>query len=619
MRLILSAAAVVALTLSSSTAASAFLPTLNRLNHNCNAPFADRSRCHISSHRRPALVRASTLSATPDDTSESETKSGGASIPSGTVTSEAKSRVLTLARRLSPQDGGDSASGVFVTDPDQKSELRRAVAELEAVSGATGERQRQLMVGDWTLLCTTNTPSGRPGGMSSVDKREGGGKKKKRGLPFKLPENPAREVQERIRDKVRKSFEVTQRIRTSEEEEGSINRVDNVIEFSPPFETLSDILPDSPLDALKNLKLNPLEVKKSKVSLIHDANVESTTPVLRTKISLKSIVLTIAGTSQYLEPEGADVLGLNVPLGEFLNGGYFDTTYVDENMRISRGSVGPTLDILRVFKRGGMYEEPIENAEADMVDHTPDESEPEVTDELQSGAEKLRDAVGDAVTDVVEIIDEDVKEIREKVEDVRDVVLGVAQDIVNVTAEDLKEVRKSVEAVGSVVEDAAENLAVSVSDSAVVVQKAAGDLRDAARGQIDEVAEDARDEVERAVKELEDQAEETLAAAVGKEDAGKMREAVDGAVEDVVDSVKNVTEALQDVVDDVATAVEGGIDNVQEVATDATAAMSDDMDNVRKAVEDVVEDAAEAVRPEAGKDDEDKTGEDEEKDDKEGK
>jgi hypothetical protein len=113
------------------------------------------------------------------------------------------------------------------------------------------------------------------------------------------------------------------------------DRVDNIIEITPtgfiaPF-------------------LNPFEVTKTKISLIH--KVESNSyPVLRTKIALQSIVLTVAGKSQFLDTKGADVLGINIPLGEFLNSGSFDTTYVDETIRISRGTL-PFLDQLRVFER----------------------------------------------------------------------------------------------------------------------------------------------------------------------------------------------------------------------------------------------------------------------------
>jgi len=63
----------------------------------------------------------------------------------------------------------------------------------------------------------------------------------------------------------------------------------------------------------------------------------------------------VAGTSQRLEPNGDDILGINIPsLKEFLGNNYskdtFLTTYMDDTLRISRSKVG-IVDQLRVFVR----------------------------------------------------------------------------------------------------------------------------------------------------------------------------------------------------------------------------------------------------------------------------
>lgn len=199
---------------------------------------------------------------------------------SSDVVGKAKNRVLSLASNVKE----DSKTGIFIADAGVRSDLKRAVADLEAVCGNPTDRERQLMIGDWTLLCTTNSADGRGNDDS-------GAKRKKKGpkLPFKLPELP-------FQSKLTKSISVTQRIRCMDEDAVGdakvVDRVDNVIEFTPFADTVGDLLGDGlPFAAaLKDLTVNPLEVKKSKISLIHKAEVQSVTPVLRTKINLQSYV-----------------------------------------------------------------------------------------------------------------------------------------------------------------------------------------------------------------------------------------------------------------------------------------------------------------------------------------
>merc|ERR1712127_432327 len=114
-----------------------------------------------------------------------------------------------------------------------------------------------------------------------------------------------------IQNSIRDSVQVVQRIRSISDNDDfptmvegidTFNRVDNVIEFTPS--PLTTFLEQNQPDAIMNLNLNfnPLEVSKSKVTLAHTAKAQSISPLLRTKIALKSVILTVAGTSQYLEP-----------------------------------------------------------------------------------------------------------------------------------------------------------------------------------------------------------------------------------------------------------------------------------------------------------------------------
>lgn len=233
-------------------------------------------------------------------------------------------------------------------------------------------KEEDLLLGDWELVATS-----RKIANINVPKTSD--------LPFNIKSPP------KLSDSIRNSITVLQRIRSTSEESSKIDRVDHVIQYTPL--TLSDFIPESsPLSAIRSWNVNPLEVSKSKVVLIHNAEVESVEPTLRTKLGLKSVIVNVAGTSQYLEADGADVLGLNIPsLGDFANGGSFDSTYVDENVRISRGTVG-FLDELRVFVREGsdleslaktQAEEVVEEAPTDVVEEEKQEEESSVEEEVE--------------------------------------------------------------------------------------------------------------------------------------------------------------------------------------------------------------------------------------------
>ena len=160
-------------------------------------------------------------------------------------------------------------------------------------SSSSDER---MMIGDWTLIATANLPprvGKRRGGCDDDTKTTSTTKKEEGGGETKL--DPLREA-------IKRSIGVIQRIRSvgGDTSSGTIDRVDNVIEFAP-LETLDGILPgELPLfGSLSSLAptldkmldfANPLKLKKAKAVLVHKAEVESTRPVLRTRIAWTSSV-----------------------------------------------------------------------------------------------------------------------------------------------------------------------------------------------------------------------------------------------------------------------------------------------------------------------------------------
>jgi len=252
----------------------------------------------------------------------------------------AKSNLMETAKRLKDEYGS------FLYEKEAKTGLAAAVETLESAAAAAGgsypEFDAALFLGDWNLICTTATNN------EGIDRS-------KSKFPS-LPE-PLEDIRKSLLvDNPNKFLAVVQRIRSSSSEESkdfgdggiTVDRVDNVIEFEPPKQ-LSDVLNNLP-EQLTKFNINPLRVSKSKAILIHEASVDAKASPFSTTLSLSSIVLNVAGTSALLDPNGKDVAGLNLPFGELTNTGSFQTTYMDEEIRISRGKQGP-VEQLRVFMR----------------------------------------------------------------------------------------------------------------------------------------------------------------------------------------------------------------------------------------------------------------------------
>lgn len=183
-----------------------------------------------------------------------------------------------------------------------------------------------------------------------------------------------------IRDAANKAITVEQVIKATNS--GEIDSINHIIDYTPP-NTLSGLFKELP-DSIKDININPLQVSDSKVILKHKAEVEAIIPTIKTKLSLQSIVLNVAGRSQILDSAGDDILGINVPFGEFLNAGSFETTYMDNSIRISRSKVG-IVDQIRVFLRADTVvaiEDEIAEETAKVVDVVDDDDDDEDVDNI---------------------------------------------------------------------------------------------------------------------------------------------------------------------------------------------------------------------------------------------
>ncbi|GAX10670.1 hypothetical protein FisN_14Lh178 [Fistulifera solaris] len=278
----------------------------------------------------PLLIAYATLavSAFQPLTTTTKTPLARTSLFSSSVdlTVSAKTYLLDVAERLKSQNG------VFIVDPKAQDELQKAVQELEQQSQTMKSPGPEAYLGDWTLLCTVATP-----------------KSNFPPIPI-LPNNPIRES---IAQASNQYVKVVQRIR-SDNNSQTVNRVDHVIEYQPPDQigNVLSAIPNLP-EAIAKLKLpNPLQVSKSKVVLCHQAQVSpSDSSLFTTKLTLTSVVLNVAGTSAMLDPQGADVWGVNLPgVQDVLGRDTFETTYLDDTLRISRTQAG-FIDQLRLFVR----------------------------------------------------------------------------------------------------------------------------------------------------------------------------------------------------------------------------------------------------------------------------
>jgi gas vesicle protein len=486
-------------------------------------------------------------------------------LPAGaTPIVQARNDLIQTATDLT----SSSPTGLFITLPSDRALFVKAIARLEAISPTTSDLSESLMLGEWELVATSRKAP-LEAAASSMNK-----KKKKASAIFSMP---------KLNPKIKNSIKVTQMIRSNQDtyETGILDRVDNIIEFD---NTSTHLLPAF---------LNPLSIDQSKLILIHKAKVESFVP-FRTKLALQSIVLNIAGTSQNLDPDGADVFGLNIPsLSEWMNSGEFDTTYVDDDVRVSRGTIG-FLDETRVFIRKGVdladlhvaLEESVVDS-GDDHDHDADTPEEDKVKVLAKAVGGVIDAVGDLTDDVKTAVEKDLEYLKDDAElslqEIRDVVEDDMKDVGDAVLK-VKSAIIGDEEVEEAVDDAVDavrDLGTDVEDS---ISETADNLKDTVEENVEKI-QDAVDVVSDAVlKEEEEEVEEEVAPSTETVDADgdeEVEEAVDDAVGAVMDLGTDVEETISKTADNLKETVEEDVENIQDAVEDVSdAVLEEDIEDV---------------------------------------
>jgi len=268
----------------------------------------------------------------------------------------------------------------------------------------------------------------------------------------------------------------------------SITRVDNVIEFDNEKETEKPFLPAF---------LNPLKLSDAKLVLVHKAKVKSYLP-FRINIQNTSIVLNVAGTSQQLTPEGADIFGVNIPsLTEWMNAGDFDTTYLDENVRISRGTIG-VLEETRIFVKKGFDIDAIMSD--DYIYSTPEETQIE---KIASAVGGVAESIGSLANDVKGTIEKDIEGIKEDIDAAVDDVKTVVKDDMEKVVDAVSEVKSAVindEELEKAVDDAVEAVVETGKDVQESVEEGVKNLTDTVKEDVDKLKEKMEDLGDKALK-----------------------------------------------------------------------------------------------------------------------